>query len=356
MRFIPSSCLKSGMIIAKNLYGNNNELMLSKGQVLTDMEINRIRLLEFQGIYITDNISADIEVSNIISSRLGNSTVKAVKDIFMNLENKELPFNNEKTRTLKSMVDDIVGKITVNPNAIINMLDLKAFNNYTYYHSVNVAVLSIVIGISLGLNKNELYKLGLGALLHDIGKVFIPKEVLEKKGKLDDEEFKQIQQHSVKGSNYLKEKWDIPIESTIAILNHHEKYDGSGYPLKLKSEKISLFGRIVAVADVFDALTSNRPYRVTFSPLDAMEYIMGGSGTQFDPKIVSAFAKSIVPYPVGTCVELSNNLKGIVDHIGFCMRPKVRIIGNTNNGKEIYYDLYNDKNLLNVTIKGIAIM
>lgn len=299
MRFIPSSCLKSGMIIAKKLYGNNNELMLSKGQVLTDMEVNRIRLLEFQGIYITDNISADIEVKNVISSRLRNNIVKAVKDVFVNLENKELPFNNEKTHTLKSMVDDIVGKITVNPNAIINMLNLKAFNDYTYYHSVNVAVLSIVVGVSLGLNKNELYKLGLGALLHDIGKVFIPKEILEKKSKLDDEEFEQIQQHSLKGSNYLKEKWDIPIESTIAILNHHEKYDGSGYPLKLKSKKISLFGRIVAVADVFDALTSNRPYRVTFSPSDAMEYIMGGSGTQFDPKIVSAFAKSIVPYPEG---------------------------------------------------------
>lgn len=237
--------------------------------------------------------------SSCLKSRLRNNIVKAVKDVFVNLENKELPFNNEKTHTLKSMVDDIVGKITVNPNAIINMLDLKAFNDYTYYHSVNVAVLSIVVGVSLGLNKNELYKLGLGALLHDIGKVFIPKEILEKKSKLDDEEFEQIQQHSLKGSNYLKEKWDIPIESTIAILNHHEKYDGSGYPLKLKSKKISLFGRIVAVADVFDALTSNRPYRVTFSPSDAMEYIMGGSGTQFDPKIVSAFAKSIVPYPEG---------------------------------------------------------
>ena len=162
--------------------------MLSKGQVLTDMEVNRIRLLEFQGIYITDNISADIEVNNIISSRLRNNTVKAVKDVFVNLENKELPFNNEKIRTLKSMVDDIVDEITVNPNAIINMLDLKSFSDYTYYHSVNVAVLSIVVGVSLRLNKNELYKLGLGALLHDIGKVFIPKEILEKKGKLDGEE------------------------------------------------------------------------------------------------------------------------------------------------------------------------
>ncbi len=252
------------------------------------------------------------------------------------------------------MVNDIVSEITINENATVNMMDLKVFDDYTYYHSVNVSVLSIVVGAAEGLGKSKLYELGLGALLHDIGKVFVPKEILNKSGKLTPEEFEEIKKHSLMGNWYLREKWQVPIESNVAVLSHHEKYDGSGYPYGLKSDRISRFGKIVAVADVYDALTSDRPYRPALSPSEAMEYVMGGSGTLFDPKVVEVFAKKIVPYPVGTCVTLSNGLTAIVtgNYIRCGMRPKIMIISGPQKG--VVFDLYNDMSLLNVTITGIA--
>lgn len=353
MRYIPSSCLMPGMITAKDIYGYDNELMLSKDQVLTEAEIKRINNLEYQGVYIFDELSRDIEVKSIINSKLRNNTVKAIKDIYMQVEDKDMPINKSSMVRLRDMVDDIVDEITVNKNAIINMLDLKTFDDYTYNHSVNVAVISIILGVSMGFSKTKLYELGLGALLHDIGKVFVPLEILEKKGKLSQEEFNQIKEHSLKGSNYLKEKWVIPMESNLAVLNHHERYNGTGYPYQLRGEKISELGRILAVADVFDALTSNRAYRSSFLPSEAMEYVMGGSGTYFDPKIVNVFVKKVVPYPAGTSVVLSNGLKGLVveNYMSYCMRPKIKVM---NNNCDYYLDLCNDRKLLNVTIVGIV--
>jgi HD-GYP domain-containing protein (c-di-GMP phosphodiesterase class II) len=353
MRFIPSSCLMPGMITSKDLYGYNNELMLSKNHVLSETEIHRINHLELQGIYISDELSRDIDVKSVINSKLRNNTIKAIKNIYMQVEDGNISVNASSMSRLRDMVNDIIDEITINKNAIINMLDLKTFDDYTYNHSVNVAVISIVFGVSMGFSKTKLYELGLGALLHDIGKVFVPIEILEKKRKLTEDEFRQISEHSLKGSNYLREKWVIPIESNIAVLNHHERYNGTGYPYQLRGDKISELGKILAVADVFDALTSNRAYRDAFLPSDAMEYIMGGSGTFFDPKIVSVFAKKVVPYPAGTSVILSNGLKGLVveNYMSYCMRPKVKIISNQT---DYYLDLCNDRKLLNVTIVGIT--
>ena len=354
MRFVPAACLKSGMILGQDLYGNKNELLLSEGQVLTDSEVERIRILKYQGAYIIDVFSQDISSHGLISSSLKNNTVRAIKEVFNQVKSDDTTGPIPSISGIKLLINDIVDEITTNQNASVNMLDLKVFDDYTYYHCVNVAALSIVVGAASGLTKTDLYQLGLGSLLHDIGKVFVPKDLLEKKGKLSDEEFQEIQKHSLYGSEYLRNKWEIPIESNLVVLSHHEKYDGTGYPYKLGKDKISTFGKIAAVADVYDALTSDRPYRKAMPPSEAMEYVMGGSGTLFDPKVVSMFTRKVAPYPIGTCVMLSNGLTGIVienyDNCG--MRPKIRIISESHRNE--IYDLYNDFSLLNVTITAIA--
>lgn len=355
MRFVPSSSLKPGMITGKDLYGFNNELMLSEDQILTDVEINRIRTLKFQGIYIKDELSKEAEVKSAINSRLKNSAVKTIKDLFSKADSNDE--NIVDYSGLKHMVDDIVDEISANDIATVNMIDLKVFDDYTYYHCVNVAVLSIIIGLAMGLNRKKLYYLGVGAMLHDIGKIFVPKEILAKNGKLTAEEFEIVKEHSKKGSEYLKTRYHIPFESNLAVLTHHEYYNGRGYPYNLKSEKIPELGRIITVADVYDALTSDRPYRKALPPSEAVEYIMGGSGSLFDPDIVRAFTKQVIPYPVGTIVNLSNGLCGIVIKVypECSTRPKIKIIAD-NKSTDLYYDLYNDRNLLNVTIVGIAEM
>lgn len=354
MRFVPSACLREGMINGRDLYGKDGILMLKEGQEVTGVNINRISSLGYQGIYIVDEISKDIEIQSVIDDTLRQKTISAVKHIFDSIDQKDdMAQVDANINQTKMLVENIIDEMMENKHLIINMVDLKMFDDYTYYHSVNVAVLSIIIGISLNLNRKEIYNLGLGALLHDIGKVFVPKDILNKKGKLTDKEMTEVQGHSEKGYQYLREKWDIPLKSYMAVLYHHEKYDGTGYPKGRKRTGIHLFGRIIAIADVYDALISDRPYRKAILPSDAIEYVMGGSGVLFDPELVNIFVKKVAPYPLGTCIKLSNGEAGIVieNYEDACLRPKVKLISQHEG--EIVLDLKNDENTWNITIVDI---
>jgi len=342
------------MVMGKDLYGDDNELMLSKGKMLSETEIRRIQILKYPGVYIQDDISNEIEVKSAISSSLKNTTVKVLKQFFNHVKNGDDKSSVIEFNRIKDLVNQIVDEISADKNTTLNMLDLKVFDDYTYYHCVNVAVISIILGVAAQYPTSTLYKLGIGALLHDIGKVFLSKAIIEKKEKLTEVEFEEMKKHCIYGSRYLRDRWEVPYESNVAVLTHHERFDGSGYPHNLKHEKIPEFGRIITIADVFDALTSDRPYRKAMPPSEAVEYIMGGSGVMFDPVFVDIFTRRIAPYPVGTCVELSNGLIGIVveTYESPCMRPKIKILSEGYEGT--YMDLAHDRSLLNVTIKGIA--
>jgi len=199
--------------------------------------------------------------------------------------------------------------------------------------------------------------LGMAALMHDVGKIFIPKEIINKRSKLTKEEFELIKKHPIKGYKMLKNSNSFPYHSCIGILHHHERFNGTGYPTGLSGEEISLLGRIITVSDVYDALTSDRPYRKALFPSEAVEYIMGGCGTLFDPKISNAFVKIIAPYPVGVSVKLSNNKSGIVvkNYPDFCLRPVVKILFHGNTPVEPYFiDLKNDSNARDIVIIGMG--
>lgn len=191
----------------------------------------------------------------------------------------------------------------------------------------------------------------------DIGKVFVSQEILNKPDKLTEEEYEHMKSHSLMGYEYLKKRLDIPVVSYIGALQHHERYDGTGYPHGVEGTKISLFGKIIAVADVYDALVSDRPYRKPLLPSEAMEYIMGGSGTMFDTQIVNVFIQRVSPYPVGTSVLLSDGYVGIVveNYSDCCLRPKIKVIGHkTEKVKPYYLSLKEDRSKLDVTIVGIS--
>ena len=190
---------------------------------------------------------------------------------------------------------------------MINLVDIKSMDNYTYQHSVNVALLSLVLGVQLQLNQNELYNLCIGALLHDIGKTLIPKQLILKPGPLTDEEYKTVKEHTTKGYDFLKGCLEIPAPARIVALQHHEKINGYGYPDNIKNKSINRFARIVSIADVYDALTSDRPYSKAMCPNDAVEYIFSHGDTQFDYEMVKVFSKAVVPYPPGTLVKLSTS-------------------------------------------------
>ncbi len=328
MRFIPSYCIRENMRLGVDIIGSSGEIMLTRGTLLTPKYVEGIIRLKYNGIYIEDEWSQDIEIQNVISDTLRASVVKGIKDIFIQTENGNTRVGAMKSEAIKLQIENIVQDILNNRNLMVNMIDMKVFDDYTYYHSVNVAVTAIILGVACGLSRDALVKLGIGALLHDIGKVFVEKEIVNKNGPLSKGEYSAMKEHPMQGYKYVKEYFDVPIHSYAAILDHHERWDGAGYPNGKKGSQISTYGRLIAIADVYDALTSDRPYRKALLPSEAMEYIMGGSGSQFDPSLVKLFTQKIAPYPVGTCVKLSNGVVGVIveNYSHSCMRPKIKPI------------------------------
>lgn len=347
------------MVLAKTLYTQNEAPYLVKGTTLTEYYITAIRKYMFAGLYITDDLSQDIEVIDVISEGLRKEAVNCVRKLFTINEKVPKDLLMAKKRELRDQIESIIDELLTNRNLMVNMIDLKFFDEYTYAHSVNVTVLSLVIGISMGLDRKALGDLGLGAVLHDIGKVFVPKEIVNKPGDLTDAEFKEIKTHPFKGYIYGKEIYKIPSASYKGILDHHEKWDGTGYPNRSAGNDISIFGRIISIADVFDALTSTRSYRPAMSPSEATEYIIGNSGIMFDPDIVEVFRKKVAPYPIGSTVNLSNGYVALVieNYEDFCLRPKVRLVCDQNGQttEPVELDLHTDNMaLLKVVITGLS--
>ena len=355
MRFVPISRVKEGMILAYDLYNDEGHFMLAGGVRLTRRSIQGIKRLMYSGVYIEDKLSEGIIFESAVNSRVRERTLREIRDIFVLAEDGGA--NLEKTVVAaRKQVDSIVEEIISNRDVLINMMELQEFDDYTYNHSVNVAILSISMGVALGLNKPELCKLGFAALLHDIGKVFVPKDILNKPAKLTEEEFGEMKNHSQMGWDHIKNGIGISDDVLMGILQHHEKYGGGGYPNNVQGEAISLFGRIIAAADVYDALTSQRPYRNAMLPSDAVEYVMASIMTQFDPMVVDTLVKKIAPYPVGTCVTLSNGMTAIVkeNNKEACLRPKIRIYQENGQDVDTYEIDLADFEHLNIIITGIV--
>lgn len=357
MRFVPTSCIRTGMILGKSLHNASGEMLLSEGKEMIPLYIERIQKLRINGVYINDSISEDIEIQNVISDEVRNKAVQGVKSILTHSVSDNPTDKTAAIVKAKEIVESIMAEILKNSDLMVNMVDLKVFDEYTYYHSVNVAVLSTVVGVAIGMNHRDLFALGLASLLHDIGKVFVNKDIISKPGQLTEVETDDIKRHSELGYTYLRSMFEMPVKASLGILHHHERYDGSGYPKGLKADQISLFGRIIAVADVFDALVSDRPYRKALLPSDAMEHIMGNGGVIFDPNIARIFSMKVAPYPLGTAVELSNGNVGLVveNYEGFGLRPAVKIIAKKGKMVTPYViNLLTDSRCLNITITGIS--
>lgn len=202
------------------------------------------------------------------------------------------PRSGENIKKVGEVVNSVIKIMLNKPDSIYNLLNLKNYDYYTYIHSVNVGVLSIGLGIQIGMDRDNLYKLGIGAMLHDIGKSQIPHEILNKQGKLNDTEYNIIKQHVVLGHELLEKQKEFPTESLPAVLQHHEKLSGRGYPFGLKAEEIKLLGRITAIADCYDALTTKRPYKPALTPYFALSIVVREKGDH-DPELLKTFIKML---------------------------------------------------------------
>lgn len=353
MIFVPSEQLKPGMVLAKEVNiskGNNFKfVLLTNGQMLSDAYINKIKSYDIYGAYIQNDGFEDLNVKPILNDEIKNKTIKSIKKIFNNTEKGIRKVGPAEINEISKIVDELISELNTKKDLSYNLGEFKNHDNYTYTHCLSVSLLSILTGISLGLSKKMLHDLGMSALLHDIGKMVIPLEIINKPSKLSKEEFNIMKEHPLNGVKQLQNL--VSNDILQGIETHHENLDGSGYPYGKKEKDISLYGKIISICDVYDALTSRRAYRNPCIPSEAIEYLMGCVGSKFDYEIMTIFLKNITAYPVGTLVRLSNGKTCVVvkNYKENIMRPLVRVIHSNNTAGE-NIDLYNDLNYLNVTI------
>jgi putative nucleotidyltransferase with HDIG domain len=230
------------------------------------------------------------------------------------------------------LVEEISNSMLRNPGALISIARLKTADDYTYLHSVAVCALMIALARQLGLDEQQTREAGMAGLLHDLGKAMIPANVLNKPGKLTEAEFALVKTHPEEGHKLLLAGNGASEIARDVCLHHHEKFDGSGYPAGLSGEAISLHARMGAVCDVYDAITSNRPYKAGWDPAESIQRMAEWKG-HFDPAIFQAFVKSLGIYPIGSLVRLASGKLGVVTQQGeqSLLKPKVKVFFSTKS-------------------------
>ncbi|HEU4965670.1 MAG TPA: HD domain-containing phosphohydrolase, partial [Bacilli bacterium] len=264
MHMVATGTLQAGAILGKPIYMSNGNVLLAAGKELSPAMIQRLIDLGITQVYIQDPRTDDLIVQEAVSDETRNRAVKQVYSSFSQMIEsrkwKRTVANPRLGREFRQAFEDILYDLQANKQAMIHLSNIYSTDNYLYSHSVNVGIYSAALGMALGLKRDELIDLGIGAMLHDIGKTQIPMEILMKPGKLTDEEYETMKDHSSLGYLMLKDQPDIPLLSAHCALQHHERLDGTGYPRGLKDSEIHLYGQIVGIADVYDALTTNRVY------------------------------------------------------------------------------------------------
>lgn len=314
MRYVLLKDAKPGMLLAGNLEDTFGRKLISDGVTLSEEYIEKLKDLGFPGIYIHDDISVDIHLQDIISPTLRAEGLHCIK--------------KRDVEGCREVSKRIVASILPKKAIELDLMDLRSYDDYTYAHSVNVAVFSCVIGKGMGMSEEEQINLVMAGLLHDIGKLAVPKEIMYKPGRLTPEEYLVVQGHAQMSYEFIKNRVDIPAIVKDSILSHHENVDGSGYPNGTDASKQTIYTKILHVADVYDALTSKRPYLEPYAPYEAAEYMMGACGILFDKEVVDAFLRYIPFFPRGSQVKLSDGKEGVIlENEGIHnLRPMVRLM------------------------------
>ncbi len=309
-----------GMVIIKAVYASDGILLLPPGTLLEAAHLKQLRESGITAVNVKSR-SCTRQAGDFTGAE--QATLHTVKYVFRKLTLKD----SVSADAVKAAVSDILYGVVRDRNAMMHLTDVRSVDNYVFTHSVNVCMLSLLIGFFMKLPGDRLKELGMAALLHDAGRSYIPQDLLYKTGGLTTEEYDIVKKHTIYGYERLVGSGQISDAVAQVAWQHHERFDGSGYPRGLKDDEIHFFARIVAVADVFDALLAERPFRKSFFPHQAVEIISRHSG-QFDPEVINVFLNNVVIYPLGSVIRLNTGDIGVVvDMNRSCQtRPIVRLI------------------------------
>ncbi|MFZ4538110.1 HD-GYP domain-containing protein [Propionivibrio sp.] len=276
-------------------------------------------------------VSTSVELAR--ASRICAQSKRAVSSMFQEARMGKAV----DTAGAKKLVEEITDSVSRNPGALISLARLKTADDYTYMHSVAVCALMVALSRQLSLDEAQTRSAGIAGLLHDLGKALMPMEVLNKPGKLTDEEFAIIKKHPEEGHKLLLASTGADAIALDVVLHHHEKTDGSGYPKHLKDSEISLFAKMGAVCDVYDAITSNRPYKSGWDPSESIHRMAEWTKGHFDPTIFQAFVKSLGIYPIGSLVKLNSGRLGVVIEQAekSLLTPRVKVFFSTKANDRI---------------------
>ncbi|MBP3038650.1 HD-GYP domain-containing protein [Bacillaceae bacterium Marseille-Q3522] len=332
MRLVYTESVKPGTKLAKAIYNEKGQALVKEGVELSERLIKRLYELGIFYIYIEDERAAHIQLHHDGQERVRQEATKKIEAVFRELQlntNFSDSFVIEKaSKRFVEIIRDLINQIKSDQEILSLLSDTIAYDNYIFSHSVKVTMNSLAIGLQLKLSEKELETLGLGAILHDIGKIKISPTIMKKPGKLTEEEFNEMKEHCQIGFDILRNVQTLPLLVAHCAYQHHERLNGSGYPRGLHGDQIHLFGKIIAVADVFDAVTSNRVYRKAMLPQEGLEILYAGADSLFDHTIVEAFRQTVAIYPIGMMVVLNDGRRGIVaaQNSGIGDRPFVEII------------------------------
>lgn len=291
---VPVDAVVPGSRLARPVYGVMGQVLLREGVALTPAFIKRLQELGVLEVYIQGGApDGEDPISAETRCRAFQMLAQFAAD-----PGRKVP--------VREVIGKIMDDILARKGVVESIGSISTYDGYTFTHSVDVCALAIGIGITLGLSRQELLDLGTGSLLHDIGKLKIPRNILNKPGRLSPEEYEVIKMHPRLGYETVLKNADVNPVAARTVLEHHERWDGSGYPEGKAGNDIHLFAAICGVADTYSAMTSNRVYRKAVPFHESYEMLLAAGGLWFDFKVIRAFARCIVPYPKGALVELTD--------------------------------------------------
>ncbi|MBU6428242.1 MAG: HD-GYP domain-containing protein [Cyanobacteria bacterium REEB65] len=328
-------------MLGRSIFTADGRVLLREGTKLTARFIAALRDLGFSSVYVRDPRIPDAEVLDLIPDVLRQEAIAVVHRSFgafgSHLKGQASGFKQGfDVSSIESVTTAIIESLMTHPDLVIQLADLKSHDNYAFAHSVNACVVGTLLGRKAGLGEDKLKDLSMGLLLHDIGQTTIPPEIVNKPGRFTEDEFELMKTHARAGFDLVRDLPSLSAHTKIVVLQHHERFDGTGYPKGLKGSDIHLFGQIGAIADVYDALTSDCTYHRRLLPHEAIEYLLDSGDRYFPLALVKSLVAVIAPYPIGTVVRLSTGETGVVCKIpkSAAARPSVRLIRD-ERGRDI---------------------